>query len=615
MGNISQAFSSRDFSADVKGDVSPEGLKFISAEKSPTGKALLAATHEISGTVAVYEFSQKPEPIVIGKTHNLRIFKTKKLVIQTPNSLVNVDDTSFISEGIFIQTSASLTGNGLANTKVTINPTAKDAVIDLNGSEVKEIVITNSNIKEIRGAENVKKWTFANGVNLSGIAFYNVQGDAITIPSPSPSALKLTVLSDNHLYDPSLGTTGKAFEDYLSSDRKLLGESSAVLESAVNDIKNSDSNIVLLSGDLTKDGELINHQKLANVLKDIEATGKKVYVIDGNHDILNPNAVRFNGDTSTPVDYVTPAQFKDIYADFGYNEAIAKDPNSLSYVVEPANDLRIIAIDSALYDTNLADHYPKTAGSLSAERLQWVLDQIQDAKKNNKRIIGMMHHGVVPHFGAQTQFFPEYVLDNWQTVSEQFADAGLNIVFTGHFHAQDAVSKTTSKGNTIYDIETGSLVTYPSPYREVEISDTKMNIHTKNVNQINYNTGDKTFPVYAKGFLEDGMKKLVPEALSAIYMKQGMPATQALQAAQATAQIQVAPQLDPSITVGSLISNAMIKHYAGDETIDPTTQLIVGGMMSSQDPTTNMLGNAIMSLLTDSSADNNFVIDLQSLTK
>ncbi|WP_313891929.1 choice-of-anchor I family protein [Psychrobacillus sp.] len=54
-----QLISSRDYSEDIKGDVSPEGLRFIPAKVSPTGTALLAATHEVSGTVAVYELNIK----------------------------------------------------------------------------------------------------------------------------------------------------------------------------------------------------------------------------------------------------------------------------------------------------------------------------------------------------------------------------------------------------------------------------------------------------------------------------------------------------------------------------------------------------------------------------
>lgn len=175
------------------------------------------------------------------------------------------------------------------------------------------------------------------------------------------------------------------------------------------------------------------------------------------------------------------------------------------------------------YSTNIADNYPKTAGSLSTERLQWVLDQVKDGK---------------------------------------------------------------------------------------------LNIQTDKIDKINYDTGNKSFPEYAEGFLEDGMKKLVPEMLSEVYVKQGMTSSQALQLAQKTAQTQLAPQVDSSITVGSMISTTMIKHYIGDETINPTTKQIVQGMMSSKDNTVQMLGNAIMSILTDlSPSDNNLQIDLESVNK
>lgn len=53
--------NSREFDDKIKGDVSPEGLCFISADKSKTGTPLLLAACEVSGTLAVYELTEKKE--------------------------------------------------------------------------------------------------------------------------------------------------------------------------------------------------------------------------------------------------------------------------------------------------------------------------------------------------------------------------------------------------------------------------------------------------------------------------------------------------------------------------------------------------------------------------
>ncbi|WP_445479121.1 choice-of-anchor I family protein [Lysinibacillus irui] len=51
-----QYFNERDFSENIKGDVSPEGLTFIPASTSSTGLPTLLAAHEVSGTVTAFTF-------------------------------------------------------------------------------------------------------------------------------------------------------------------------------------------------------------------------------------------------------------------------------------------------------------------------------------------------------------------------------------------------------------------------------------------------------------------------------------------------------------------------------------------------------------------------------
>lgn len=117
------------------------------------------------------------------KTYNFTNVKTKRLTIASPSVLIDLDETSNIEEGIWLKGSyAVLKGLGLKNAAVTIKPDKEGAIIDFGGMAVKEVIIDNANVKEIRGAENVQKWTVTEGVDTSNIKFVNSKGEAIASP-------------------------------------------------------------------------------------------------------------------------------------------------------------------------------------------------------------------------------------------------------------------------------------------------------------------------------------------------------------------------------------------------------------------------------------------------
>lgn len=50
--------NSRDFTTDIAGDVSPEGIDYVSSTESVSGNAEIIVSHEVSGTVAIYEIKE-----------------------------------------------------------------------------------------------------------------------------------------------------------------------------------------------------------------------------------------------------------------------------------------------------------------------------------------------------------------------------------------------------------------------------------------------------------------------------------------------------------------------------------------------------------------------------
>jgi len=359
------------------------------------------------------------------------------------------------------------------------------------------------------------------------------------------------VFSDPHLYDTALGTEGKAFEDYLADDRKLLKESVEILETAVADIKNENADFVLVPGDLTKDGERASHELCASYLRQLEASGKPIYVVPGNHDVKNGHSFRYMGDVVERVPNVTAEEFAQIYREFGYDEALYRDPDSLSYVAVLKPGLWLLALDSCLYRENVEGQEPVTDGRFSLATLRWIEDMLEKAARGNNAVIAMLHHGIVEHYKGQEKNYGEYLLDDFPMVSKLLAMYNVRLVFTGHYHAQDITVARWTKGDKfLFDIETGSLVTYPCPYRIVSVNASQEAlVQTKYIQSIpSHPTG---FPEYAQKYLLEGIAGIA----SRVIQGYDVPAAEADR-------------------LGRQVALAFLTHYAGDEKLTPGQEVI-----------------------------------------
>lgn len=409
--------------------------------------------------------------------------------------------------------------------------------------------------------------------------------------APPYSQTSFIVFSDPHTYAPELGTEGKALEDYLASDRKLLKESTEILDSVVAAIKAEKASFVIVPGDLTKDGERVSHELFASYLRQIEASGKPVYVVPGNHDIQNSHAFKYVGDKTERVPTVTPEEFTRIYWEYGYQEALYRDAASLSYVAEPQSGLWLLALDSCRYAEQSENSEPITDGRFSAETLHWIEEMLIAAAKQDKAVIAMLHHGIIEHFQGEEKYFGEYLLDDYAAVSKLLAAYNVRLVFTGHYHAQDITVKSVPKTSKfVFDIETGSLVTYPSPYRLVSITAAQRAIvQTRHVTSIRSHPDD--FQEFSLAYIRSGVANIAAEAIEGY----GVKPAEAENIAQQVAQ-------------------AFIAHYAGDESL-PAGQkaLSTQGLSLMGRVVVIMRKGLIQGLWRDlPPPDNNITIDLKT---
>ncbi|MCG5531040.1 metallophosphoesterase [Halorhodospira halochloris] len=300
-------------------------------------------------------------------------------------------------------------------------------------------------------------------------------------------AVDIVVLADPHIYDTKLGVSGEAFANYLVQDTKMLVESGDIFGALVESIVNSQHrpDIIIIAGDLTKDGELSSHQLFVTYLNQLRDAGITVLLVPGNHDIANPHAFAYPGESTKPVKNLCADDFRLLYFDYGYDDAIFWDPDSLSYIVEPRPGFWIFAIDSNRYREN--DAYPVHGGAISSYTEEWIVEHLQKAQQKGVQALAMLHHPILEHAVGKSQYSDDLLLHDWDRIGRRFSESGLRVILSGHSHCHTITRRDWQNGHYLYEIQTGSLVSYPNPYRRIQLDRAmgRLGVSTQYISQTN----------------------------------------------------------------------------------------------------------------------------------
>ncbi|MGB3768962.1 MAG: metallophosphoesterase [Phormidesmis sp.] len=315
---------------------------------------------------------------------------------------------------------------------------------------------------------------------------------------------KFAVVSDLHIALPhTIWDTPKRFH--------LVEVSIPAFEQILTQLLADKPDFLLLPGDLVQHGERENHEWLANRLAKLPFP---TYVVPGNHDV-----VRLNGNLAqdeSDKDRIALTDFPNIYRQFGY-----KDASGLDYQQEILPGVHLIGLNSNAFDESGEQI---GTGLIDEAQFAW-LDQ-QLAALSGKFVMVMVHHNVLEHLPGQakTKLGQRYMIRNAPQLVKRLQAAKVPVAFTGHLHVQDI-----AQADNFYAITTGSLVSYPHPYRLMSLTTNRKGQHLLNVKSQRIESvadwptlqatskdwmGDRSFPFIVKLLTEPPLSLSPEQALS-----------------------------------------------------------------------------------------------------
>lgn len=228
----------------------------------------------------------------------------------------------------------------------------------------------------------------------------------------------------------------------------LVEVSIPALEQIFQQLCALDLDFLLLPGDLVQHGERENHAWLAQRLNQLPFPA---YVVPGNHDVI----VQQGCDRT-----LSQSEFPQVYQKQGYEGS--DSPQAQGYHRELLPGLHLVTLNSNRFEAD-GQLYP--VGWIGEDQCQWLKQTLE--KLQGQTVWLMLHHNLIEHLPGQscTAMGQRYMVANGPAVRKLLNQYGVQLIFTGHLHVQDIARQ----GN-LWEITTGSLVSYPHPYRIIEAS-------------------------------------------------------------------------------------------------------------------------------------------------
>lgn len=305
-------------------------------------------------------------------------------------------------------------------------------------------------------------------------------------------------ITDIHYYAvEALHPTGEAWEKRAKYDQKCVAESGAIFDAAIDHLlADRQTDIVLVSGDLVSDGEREGHFLMREKLRRMAEGGKRVFALTATHDVCTYPKQYSQEKGEHPAEGISRDELLELYWEFGPAQALSVHKASFSYVVQLAPGYRLLALNA---DGNgwESDFY-----GYDEAQLAWIRQALQEGRDSGDVLLVMGHNPVLPPSPIYPLFSPHEMLANHEQIAEMFADAGVQFLFTGHTHMQNIASFDSPKGNRLYEINTASLIGYPSPIRHMTLTDEAMTVRTEHIETAAFDMGGKTYMEFSKAHFE-----------------------------------------------------------------------------------------------------------------